>query len=93
MENNKCSVPHEKSGALASVIHEMYCQDAKWGADRDQNPFIWNAILGEEFGEVNEAILHDEFGGDKAGTSREELVQVAAVALQWIEQIDREKGE
>jgi hypothetical protein len=33
--------------------------------------------------------LHDEFGGHKSGTAREEMVQVAAVALQIIEYYDR----
>ncbi|AMM43695.1 hypothetical protein FDG95_gp130 [Pectobacterium phage vB_PcaM_CBB] len=80
---------HAKTKALMDVIAEMNKQDAKWGADRNQHPFLWQVILGEEFGEVCQAILHDEFGGDHAGTAREELVQVAAVALQFIEQYDR----
>jgi hypothetical protein len=33
--------------------------------------------------------LHDEFGGHKSGTAREEMVQIAAVALQIIEYYDR----
>lgn len=33
--------------------------------------------------------MHDEFGGHKLGTAREEMVQVAAVALQIIEHYDR----
>ena len=80
---------HAKTKALTDVIAEMNSQDEKWGADRDQHPFVWNTILGEEVGEVCQAILHDEFGGSHAGTAREELVQVAAVALQFIEQYDR----
>lgn len=80
---------HAKTKALLDVIAEMKKQDSKWGADRNQHPFLWQVILGEEFGEVCQAILHDEFGGDHAGTAREELVQVAAVALQFIEQYDR----
>lgn len=80
---------HAKTKALLDVIAEMNKQDEKWGADRNQHPFLWQVILGEEFGEVCQAILHDEFGGSHAGTAREELVQVAAVALQFIEQYDR----
>jgi len=80
---------HAKTKALQDVIAEMNSQDEKWGADRDQHPFVWNTILGEEVGEVCQAILHDEFGGSHAGTAREELIQVAAVALQFIEQYDR----
>ncbi len=80
---------HAKTKALLDVLAEMNKQDEKWGADRNQHPFLWQVILGEEFGEVCQAILHDEFGGDHAGTARDELVQVAAVALQFIEQYDR----
>lgn len=40
------------------------------GADRNQDPFIWGAILGEEVGEFHQAVLHDRFGGKAAGTSR-----------------------
>lgn len=80
---------HNKTKALSDVIVEMNSQDAKWGADRNQHPFLWHVILSEEVGEVAQAILHDEFGGSHAGTAREELVQVAAVALQIIEQYDR----
>jgi NTP pyrophosphatase (non-canonical NTP hydrolase) len=80
---------HASTNAMFDVIGEMNRQDELWGADRNQHPFVWQAILGEEVGEVCQAILHDEFGGSHAGTAREELVQVAAVALQMIEQYDR----
>jgi hypothetical protein len=42
-------------------------------------------------GEFHQAVLHDRFGGKAAGTSREEAVQIAAVALQIIEYYDRVK--
>ncbi|BBO64894.1 TPA: MazG-like family protein [Serratia marcescens] len=85
------SEKHLNTDALADVVAEMDRQDAKWGADRELSPFIWASILGEEVGEFNQAILHDYYGGKFAGTSREELVQVAAVALQIIEYYDRQK--
>ncbi|SOK58393.1 hypothetical protein [Yersinia phage fHe-Yen9-04] len=84
---------HTTTKALTDVLAEMNSQDEKWGADRNQHPFLWHVILSEEVGEVAQAILHDEFGGDHAGTAREELVQVAAVALQIIEQYDRLQKE
>lgn len=84
---------HENTLALASVLDEMDRQDRLWGADRNHNPFIWASILGEEFGEFNEAILHDCFGGPKSGTARVELAQVAAVAMQIIEYYDRLKAK
>ncbi|KMW71186.1 hypothetical protein TI10_22385 [Photorhabdus luminescens subsp. luminescens] len=66
----------------------MTRQDKLWGADRDHSPFIWASILGEEVGEFNQAILHDQFGGSHAGTARDEAVQIAALALQIIEYYD-----
>lgn len=80
---------HFSTKAIGSVIAEMNRQDEKWGSDRDQHPFVWQTILSEEVGEFSQAILHDEFGGHKSGTAREEMVQIAAVALQIIEYYDR----
>ncbi|MCW0135019.1 MazG-like family protein [Escherichia coli] len=70
-------------------LREFSLQDFRGGSDRNQDPFIWGAILGEEVGEFHQAVLHDRFGGKAAGTSREEAVQIAAVALQIIEYYDR----
>ncbi|KAA1217237.1 hypothetical protein H2653_11085 [Vibrio cholerae] len=61
----------------------MVSQDFKWGADRNLDPLFWNAILGEEVGEVSKAILEND------PNLRNELIQVAAVAMQWVECIDR----
>lgn len=83
---------HQRTEALNDVLAEMQRQDVKWGADRSLNPFVWGAILGEEVGEFHQAVLHDHYGGKAAGTSREEAVQIAAVALQIIEYYDREKN-
>lgn len=47
------------------------------------------AVLGEEVGEVANAIL--EGSGDD--DLREELVQVAAVAVAWVEAIDARRAE
>lgn len=80
---------HFSTKAIGSVITEMNRQDEKWGADRNDHPFVWQTILSEEIGVFSQAILHDEFGGHKSGTAREEMVQVAAVALQIIEYYDR----
>ncbi|KDF12696.1 hypothetical protein AF41_00317 [Citrobacter sp. MGH 55] len=56
------------SKAIMSVLAEMDRQDEKWGANRDLDPFLWAAILGEEVGEFNQSILHDFYGGKHAGT-------------------------
>lgn len=78
--------------AIDSVMKEMHSQDEKWGKNRNLEPILWSAILTEECGEFAQAALHDKFGGDKAGGLREEAVQVAAVALQIIENIDRNQS-
>lgn len=48
------------------------------------------AVLAEEFGEVARAILEAGYGTSGADDDhlREELVQVAAVAVAWVEAID-----
>lgn len=77
---------HSKSLAMHSVVNEMNRQDEKWGSARVMHHLEWLPILGEEVGEVSKAILENS-------NIREELVQVAAVALQWIEMIDREENK
>ena len=66
-------------------------QDAKHGKN-NHHPFVWLAILGEEVGEANKAALETEFGyPDNNGTFdeyREELIQVASVAVAMIQNID-----
>lgn len=60
------------------------------------------AVLGEEFGEVGRAILERQYRDDRAAgigarldpavedsPLRDELIQVAAVAVAWVEAIDR----
>lgn len=73
---------------IIDVSDERLAQDARWGQQNHSDEW-WLAILGEEFGEVSQAILHDRFGGKASGTTRKELVQLAAVAMAWIECIDR----
>ena len=83
------AIPHDVSNALESVLDEMEDQDRTWGADRDQDLSFWHLILSEEVGEFAEAILHYDVGAPKQAGLRNEIVQVAAVALQIIEYIDR----
>ena len=80
-----------------AVDAERARQDAKWG-EQNHDDFTWMAILAEEVGEVAKAALHHN--GDEPGVTaseatlshlREELVQVAAVAVAWLEAIDRRK--
>lgn len=62
-----------------AIGDEMDRQDAKFGSHRHLPPDRWNTILGEEVGEVAHAVNeHDR------GNLIEELVQVCAVAVQWL---------
>lgn len=66
---------------LLDIVKERKRQDAKWGSQRHLDPLLWNAILGEEVGEVSKAILEKDPG------LYDELIQVAAVATAWAEAI------
>lgn len=63
---------------IANVIAEMDRQNAKWGDQSHHPTLLWNAILGEEAGEVAKASLEENL--DELET---ELIQVAAVAIQF----------
>lgn len=71
------------------IRQERELQDSKWG-QQDHDPFIWLAILGEEVGEVNKAVLENFWDDDEMENYREELVQVAAVCVAAIESYDRQ---
>lgn len=67
---------------IADVIAEMNRQDAKWG-DQSHHPILlWNAILGEEAGEVAKAALENNRDNLEV-----ELIQTAAVAIQFVRSV------
>lgn len=71
---------------LRAVSEERDRQDAKWGGipgieRRDDHTYA--AVLGEEFGEVCRAWLER-----RTDELLDELVQVAAVAIAWAEELD-----
>lgn len=68
-----------------AIDRERDAQDRKWGSQRKQSPFNWVAILTEEVGETAEATLK---GTEEHLLS--ELVQVAAVAVCWLEALAEE---
>lgn len=82
----------EVTRALDDVLERRRMQDAKWG-EQNHNPYIYLAILVEEVGELAQAILQTQFGGDKGGwiLIRHEAVDVAAVGLALLECLDRDK--
>ena len=72
---------------IADILKERVRQDKKWGANRVLPDFTWNAILTEEVGEAAKEVLEVD-----VKKLRVELIQVAAVAVAWIESLDRRKG-
>lgn len=73
---------------LSEVVQERINQEEKWGP-QNHSPLLWLGILGEEFGEVSKAVIEMHFDGSDASKIREELIQVAAVAVAAIESLDR----
>lgn len=77
--------------AVELIVEERRRQMAEWGDQIGNHPFEWMSILGEEFGELCQAInescfqnpKHKERGGSDAIIR--EAVQVAAVAVQIVE--------
>lgn len=70
------------------VDAERHRQDEKFGVQYHEWP-VWSAVLSEECGEVAEACLKAHWGGPAdIAHLREELIQVAAVAVQMAEKID-----
>ena len=65
--------------ALTAIIQERKAQDIKWGFVRHNGP-EWLSILMEEVGEMSQDI-------NQGKDYLEELIQVAAVAVSWIEAI------
>lgn len=76
--------------AYYDVFLEREAQDAKWG-EQNHSPIEWMSILTEEVGEAAEAANHVRWGmtteslHEARKAFREELVQVAAVAVAAIE--------
>lgn len=81
----------EHSDILYDVLNERQRQNDKFGANRTQHPFLWNTILVEEVGEASKESLDMYFSGnpDEALSKyRKELIEVAAVAIATIQDLD-----
>lgn len=76
---------------IEQIIKERQRQDEKWGEPSpNHNPFIWQTILTEETGEAAKEVLSGVNHIDKLKT---ELIQVAAVAIAWLESIAANETE
>lgn len=80
---------------LEAIRQERKRQDANWG-EQNHDPVVWMAILGEEFGELCQAVNETHFDNGpeeraKGGyeNMRREAIQVAAVAVGFLECLDR----
>ena len=87
------------------INDEEHRQKRLWG-EQNHAPAFWLAILAEEFGEAARAVVehgamdtHRRLTGREAdeqlaklrATLRRELVQVAAVAVSFIDYLDRQE--
>ena len=72
----------ERARVYARIDAERDRQDKKWRV-QTHGPLYWHAILSEEIGELAKAIIEGK--NDEAHV---ELVQVAAVAVAWLELIE-----
>ncbi|MFS0864103.1 MazG-like family protein [Fredinandcohnia sp. 179-A 10B2 NHS] len=83
-----------KMSVLTDVMNERDRQDKLWGIQRHDYS-KWNGILGEEYGEVCQAINGINFPKDAKETDASnlytELIQVAAVACAIAEQLVEER--
>lgn len=84
--------------AIDMVLAERKRQDEKWGDQSGNHPFEWMSILGEEYGELCEAVNETCFANaqkkDRGGRLRmlKEAIQVAAVAVAYAEALLRIQG-
>lgn len=85
--------------ALGAVAAERKRQDTLWGDQSGNSLFEWVSILGEEYGELCEAVNETSFSNpthpDRGGFEAiiKEDVQVAAVAVAITEAAYRRKPE
>lgn len=87
-------LPPDKVRWIKAILTERARQDQMWGDHSRNHPFEWMSILGEEYGELCEAVnetcfltaTHPERGGYEKIIR--EATQVAAVALAILEQAD-----
>jgi NTP pyrophosphatase (non-canonical NTP hydrolase) len=62
----------------------------KWG-ESNYSPYLWHAVLSEEVGEVAQELVNYSLTNDiqRLKDARKELIQVAAVAISFVESMDR----
>lgn len=88
----KLRLEHDREEINQDVFNERMSQNMKWGHQLHSHG-RWLAILVEEVGEAAQAMQHDMNSAkdSDADDLYGELIQVAAVASAWAEQVKREK--
>lgn len=85
-----------RNAVARNVNIERKHQNAKWGLQRHA-PGVWLGILTEEVGEAAQVVNGLQLPGQAKPTDAdnlyEELIQVAAVAQAWAEQLREERGK
>ena len=85
-----------KANVYVEVMNEQISQVEKFG-EQNHPPFTYLSILTEEVGEAAQAandaydFKTDQFTIRKLNKYRQELIQVAAVAISMIETLDRQR--
>lgn len=69
---------------LQLIMDERFRQDEKWG-EQNHGDLYWLGILTEEVGELAKDIIEYK-------PAQKELVQVAAVAVSWLEALERRQA-
>lgn len=87
-----------QGNAIKAILAERQRQDEKWG-EQNHLPQFWTGILGEEYGEfceaVNETVFNNGEEERKKGgyeNMRKEAIHVAAVAVGFLECLERNRG-
>jgi NTP pyrophosphatase (non-canonical NTP hydrolase) len=77
---------------IQRVVDERKRQNQKWGFPQKLSLIEWQSILSEEVGEVAKEINDISFSRvDRVEELKEELIQVAAVAISMVEHIERKE--
>ena len=70
------------SGYIGKIIEEVHRQDDKWG-EQNHDDLYWLGILMEEVGEVATELIEHR-GKKLEQKTDDEIIQCAAVCLNWL---------
>lgn len=67
------------------IANEIERAVAKHGEQKQLPDSVWCCIAAEEMGEIAEGVLKEGFEGAGPAHTDEEIVQLIAVLIQWLE--------